>query len=443
VTQASGTDQTESDTSNAAPATPEHIGTFHAFRYRNYRLLWIGDLATAAGQWIQQTVMGWVVYDLTGSGSVLGAMNLMRTFPILMFSPAAGVATDRVPRNRIIAVSQFCMFVLTFMVGFDLMLGTIQIWHLFLFTFLIATAQTFNLPARQTFVFDLVPRTAIPNAVALSWFAFSLARSIGPAIGGLLIVWFGPANNFLLQGVAYLSVMATVLLIRTERIQRPTNRKPFFASVREGYGFVLQEPRARLVLVMSLISPMFIIPLHGALLPIFAKQVFHEDAAGLGILVGSIGFGGLFGGLLTASLSRVDRRGLLQLIALLVFSLSEVIFSILAATTGNIMIAVPFLVVAGTAESLYTTTNTTVLQLLAPEHLRGSMASVLQLAMLVMPIGGLIAGTSADFFGAPAVGATMTFIAFSIGLALLVFSPRMRKLRLSDLTGEQTPVRNP
>jgi MFS family permease len=372
---------------------------------------------------------------MTGSGSILGAVNLMRTIPILLFSPAAGVATDRVPRNRIIAVSQFCMFVLTFMVGIDLMAGTQQIWHLFLFTFLIATAQTFNLPARQTFVFDLVPRNVIPNAVALSWFAFSLARSIGPAIGGLL------ANNFFLQGLAYMSVMVTVLLIRTERRAAPTNRKPFFESVREGYGFVLTEPRARLVLAMSLISPMFIIPLHGALLPIFAKQVFHQGADVLGILVGSIGFGGLFGGLLTASLNRVDRRGMLQMVALLIFSGSEVIFSILAGTTGNIWISVPFLVIAGTAESLYTTTNTTVLQLLAPEHLRGSMASVLQLAMLIMPIGGIIAGASADVFGAPAVGATITFIAFSIGASILALSPRMRGLRLSHLTQEQTPVR--
>lgn len=421
-------------------AAPERMGTFHAFRYRNYRLLWIGDLSTSAGMWIQQTVMGWVVYDLTGSGGTLGAVNLMRTIPILFFSAIAGVATERAPRNRIIAVSQLSMCVLSVLIAVDLMVGAIQVWHLFLFTFLIATAQTFNLPARQTFVFELVPRAVIPNAVALTWFAFSLARSIGPAVGGLLIVAFGPANNFLLQGFAYLLVMITVLLIRVDAAPRPASHKPFFESVREGYAFVLTEPRARLVLLMSLISPALIIPLHGALLPIFAKEVFHENAAGLGVLVGSIGFGGLFGGLLTASLHRVDRRGMLQMLALLVFSICETIFSILAWYTGNLWLAVPFLVVAGTAESLYTTTNTTMLQLLAPEHLRGSMASVLQLGFLVMPIGGMAAGASADAFGAPAVGAVMTFAAFAVGLAVLVLSPRMRELRLSHLTQEQTPT---
>lgn len=412
------------------------IGTFHAFRYRNYRLLWLGDLFTAAAQWIQQTVMGWVVYDLTGSGSILGSVNLMRSLPILLFSPAAGVATDRFAQNGIIAVSQALMAAFTLLLAFDMYLGTLEVWHLFVFTFLVASAQTFNLPARQTFVFELVPRNVIPNAVALSWFAFSLARSIGPAVGGALIVLFGPANNFLLQAVAYGSVMISIMLIRTDTPRRPPQRRSFWGSMREGYGFVLTDPYARLVTIMSMISPLFIIPLHGALLPIFAKDVFGGGAGVLGILVASLGFGGLFGGLLTASLNKVDRRGLLQLAALLIFAGCEVIFCILALITGSFWISVPFLVIAGCAESLYTTTNTTVLQLLAPEHLRGSMASVLQLSFLLMPVGGLVAGTAADQFGAPIVGATITGIAFAIGLAMLVFSPRMRGLRLSSLNAK-------
>jgi MFS family permease len=413
---------------------PEQIGTFHGFRYRNYQLFWAGHLLTAAAMWTQQTVLGWVVYDRTGSGSILGAMNLMRMLSLILFSPAAGVASDRMSRNRIVGVTSLTMGVLTFVVAVDLWLGTLQIWHLFVFTFLVGSAQVFNNPARQTLVFDLVPRHVIPNAVALSWLAFSLARSVGPAVGGALIVVFGPANNFALQALAYFLVLVTVWLIRTPPVVRTAERRPMLASMSEGYGFVLRDPLARPALILSMVSPLLIIPLHASLLPIFAKQNFHTDASGLGILVASIGFGGLFGGLLTASLNRVDRRGLLQIVALLVFSLSETIFSILAAVTGSLWIAVPFLVVAGAAESVYTTTNTTVLQLLAPEHLRGSMASVLQLSFLLMPLGGFLAGASADVFGAPAVGATITFAAFSVGAFMLVFSPQLRGLRLSALT---------
>lgn len=410
------------------------LGTFQAFQYRNYRFLWIGDLFTAAAQWIQQTSVSWVVYDMTGSGSVLGAINAMRLIPTLLISPIAGVATDRLHRNRIIATSQLAMFFMTFILAIGLAFDVVEIWHLFVFTLLIGVAQTFNMPARQTFVFDLVPRNVIPNAVALSWLAFSLARSIGPALGGLMIVVFGPANNFFLQSVAYLSVMTTVLMIRVPPAEPKPAGKRFFHDLKEGYSFALKEPRARLMVLMTVISPLFIIPLHWALLPIFAKKVFDGDAATLGVLVGAIGFGGLFGGLLTASLNKVDRRGLLQLVSVLVFAGSEATFSIIALVTGNLFLAIPFLVTAGAAESLYTTTNTSVLQLLAPENMRGSMTSILQMSFVFVPIGSLWVGFGADQFGAPAMGIATTLTAFSIGLAMLLFSPRMRELRLSHLT---------
>ena len=410
------------------------LGTFQAFQYRNYRFLWIGDLFTAAAQWIQQTSVSWIVYDFTGSGSVLGAINAMRLIPTLLISPIAGVATDRLHRNRIIAASQLAMFFMTFILAIGLAFDVVEIWHLFVFTLFIGVAQTFNMPARQTFVFDLVPRNVIPNAVALSWLAFSLARSIGPALGGLMIVVFGPANNFFLQSVAYLSVMTTVLMIRVPPAAPKPARKGFIDNLKEGYGFALKEPRARLMVLMTVISPLFIIPLHWALLPIFAKKVFDGDAATLGILVGAIGFGGLFGGLLTASLNRIDRRGLLQLISVLIFAGSEATFSIIAFATGNLFLAIPFLVTAGAAESLYTTTNTSVLQLLAPEGMRGSMTSILQMSFVFVPIGSLWVGFGADQVGAPVMGMITTLTAFSIGLAMLLFSPRMRELRLSHLT---------
>ena len=412
----------------------DRIGTLYAFRYRNYRLLWAGDVFTAAAQWVQQTAVTWVVLILTGSGTLTSTVNLMRSIPILVLSPVAGTMSDRVSRNRIISISQLIMAALTTIVAIDLLAGTMQVWHLFLFTLLVSSAQTFNMPARQTFVFDLVPRRVIPNAVALSWLAFSLARSVGPAIGGVLIVWFGPANNFFIQAAAYLSVMATVLMIRGQKEPEPRARQSFFASMREGYAFVASNPQARISFVLSIISPALLIPLHAILLPIFALRIFHGDASAFGILAGSIGFGGLFGGALTASLNHVERRGLLQLVALVVMAACELLFCIVGVLTGHLWIAVPFLVVAGIAESLYTTTNTTVMQLVAPEHLRGSMAALLQFSFMIMPIGGVVAGWGADHFGAPVTGMAFTTTALASALAILAFSSRMRNLKLSDLT---------
>lgn len=411
----------------------EAIGTFHAFRYFNYRLLWIGDLFTAGAQWMQQVTVSWVVYILTGSSGMVGSVNLMRAVATLVFSMPAGSATDRLGRNRVIAWSQVLMLTATLLIGFDVSRGTIQVWHLFVFMLCVSVAQTFNMPARQTFVFDLVPRRVIPNAVALSWLAFSIARALGTMVGGSLVKVVGPATNFYLQALAYGTVLVSVLMIRANPRPPAPPRKSFFASMGEGWAFALRDPQLRLLVLMSAISPALIIPLHSALLPVFAKQVFAGDAGTFGLLAGSIGVGGLLGGVLTASLNRIDRRGLMQLISLLIFAFSETAFSVLAAVTHSLSICIPLLVVAGMFETVYSTTNTSVMQLLAPEHMRGSIASVLQLTFLIMPIGSLVVGIGADHFGAPLAGTIITGLAGSIGIVIFLMSSRMRSLRLSAL----------
>jgi predicted MFS family arabinose efflux permease len=162
-------------------------------------------------------------------------------------------------------------------------------------------------------------------------------------------------------------------------------------------------------------------------------KVLSGGAGALGLLLGSIGVGGLFGGLLTASLSRVDRRGLVQLVALLVHSLAHAMFCMVAYWTHRIWFALPFLVLAGTMESLHLTTNQTVLQLLSPDHLRGRLTSVLQLVQLINPIGVFAAGFLADHFGPVPVGVSFSMAAFCLTLGIFVFSSRMRLLRLSEL----------
>ncbi len=410
---------------------------FYAFRIPNYRLLWVGNALTSVAMWIQQTTMGWVVYDLTGSGSLLGGVNAVRTIPTVLMTPIAGVASDRISRNAIVATSQVALFLCTFLLAVALMLNKAEVWHLFAFSILAGAANAFNMPARQTMVFDVVPRNLLPNAIALSNLAFSVARTIGPMVGGALIVAFGPANNFFIQSFAYLGVMITVLMIRfPARNQAPSKKQSFFRDMAEGYSFAFKDPQARLLIFMSVINPLFLIPLHLALLPIYAKTIFEGGASSLGIMLGAIGFGGFFGGLLTASLNKVDQRGLLQIIALLIYSLSQAAFSIVGAVTGQLWLAVPFLSLAGAAESLFNTTNQTVLQLLAPDHLRGRLVSVLQLGPMIMPLGILNAGIFADIVGAPTVGAALSFMAFAVGVAILIFSPRMRNLRLSQLGSE-------
>jgi MFS family permease len=407
--------------------------TFEAFQYRDYRLLWIGNLCTTIAVWIQTTTMSWVAYTLTGSGRTLGLVNGIRTIPTLLITPLAGLAVDRFNRNRIIAVSQLSLFAFTFLLAVDIYLGHLQVWHLFLFALLTGVANTFNQPARLTFVFDIVPPRIVPNAIALDNIAFSSARTLASTGAGALIVAFGAGNNFLIQACMYLAIMTTVLSIKAKRAPRTAPRRQFFKEMAEGYWYASRNPNARLLLLMMIINPLFLIPLHLALLPIFSTKVLGGGAAVLGLLLGSLGVGGFFGGLLTASLSRVDRRGLVQLLALLIHSLAHTLFCVAAYWTGRVWLALPFLVVAGTVESLHMTTNQTVLQLLAPDHLRGRLTSVLQLTQLINPLGVFAAGSFADHFSPVAVGVAFSLCAFFLTAGIFLFSSRMRDLRLSEL----------
>lgn len=421
--------------------------TFEAFKYRDYRLLWVGNLCTTIAVWIQTTTMSWVSYALTGSGTTIGMVNSMRMVPTLFMTPIAGVAVDRFSRNIIIAVSQVSMFVLALLIALDLYLGTLQVWHLLLFALLGGITNTFNLPARQTFVFDIVPQKVLPNAIALDNIAFSSARTLASSGAGALIVAFGAANNFLIQAFMYLAIMATVLSIKSKRPKQMEPRRQFFGEMAEGYRYASRNPNARLLLLMMIINPMLLIPLHLALLPMFATKVLVGGAAALGLMLASLGVGGFFGGLLTASLNKVDRRGLVQLVSLLIHSLAHAAFCVIAYWTGRIWMAIPFLVLSGTMESIHMTTNQTVLQLLAPDHLRGRLTSVLQLAQIINPVGILAAGTLADHFGAVAVGFVFSLAAFFMTAAIFVSSSRMRNLRLSEIPslGQQgmTPVATP
>ena len=406
---------------------------FEAFRHRDYRLLWVGNLCTTSAFWIQATTMGWVAYTLTGSGRTIGLVNLMRAIPTLLVTPIAGVAVDRLSKNKIIAVSQLSLFTFTFLLAVDIYLCALQVWHLFLFTLVAGVANTFNQPARQTFVFDIVPQQIVPNAIALDNIALSSARILSPAGAGLLIVAFGAASNFLIQACMYLAIMATVLSIKSKRRTQPAPRRHFSKEVAEGFRYVSRNPNARLLMLMMIINPMFHIPLHMALLPIFAAKVLVGGAAALGFLGTSIGVGGILGGLLTASLSRVDRRGLLQILALLIHSLAHASFCVVAYWTGRIWLALPFLVLAGISESVHLTTNQTVLQLLAPDHLRGRLTSVLQLVQLINPIGTFVAGSLADHYGPVAVGVIFSLCGFCMTAGIFLASARMRNLRLSEL----------
>ena len=424
----SGTEAAATPADAAGRAAPtEKIRTFASLRLRDFRLLLLGTTLSNAAQWIQQVTLGWLVYDLTASGTMLGTINLVRSAATLGLAPLAGVAIDRVSRRTLMLVVNGWLFTISLALGLALLSGQAAIWPLFVFTFLGGVAQAVDMPLRQTVVFTLVPRPLVPNAVALVQTGWALMRSLGPGIGGFLILWFGPGGNFLVQAGAYALIALTIMRIGFPPGTAAGPGRAVFRNIGEGLRYVATERGTRAFVLMGWVLPLFIIPNYVALPPIFAKDIFRGGPEVLGLLLSAVGVGGIGGGVVTASLGHLERRGLVQLAALFLTGLSLIGF----AFSPDLWVALPLLALSGFFEMIFLTTNQTLLQLSIPDELRGRVTGIVSLNAGLSPLGAVAAGAGADLFGPRAMTVILSGIAAAIAIGTYFGSPTIREYRLS------------
>lgn len=405
------------------------IGAFASLGIPNFRLLLTGTTLTNAAQWIQQITLSWLVYDLTGSGAMLGVVSLLRAVASLAMIPAAGIMIDRFSRRKLLLIINGWLFAISFALGIMLIAGYSKIFPLFVFSFLGGMAQTVEMSLRQVLVFDMVTRPLAPNAVALVQTGWSLMRLLGPAMGGMLILWVGPGGNFLIQAGAYALVAITIMQIKFPERTSVLKRGSTLEGIREGIRYIRKEPIIKSFMMLGLALPLLIIPIFDVLPPIYAVRVFGDGSGKvLGFLMASVGIGGIAGGVFTASLGHLERRGILQLAALFLLSLSLAGF----AFTRELSVALLLLGLAGFFEMIFLTTNQTLVQLAIPNSLRGRITSVVNLNLALMPLGGLIAGFGSDLLGGPArITVILAGIGAVIPFLLLLFSSTIRNYRLS------------
>jgi len=414
---------------NETSTAPEKINTFASLRIRNFRLLLVGTTLSNAAQWIQQITMGWLVYDMTGSGTMLGSINLVRSVAALGMIPMAGVLIDRLDRRKLILIENGWLFTITLTLGLLLLFDRANITCLFVYAFLGGMAQTVDMSLRQVLIFDLVPRPLAPNAVALVQTGWSLMRSFGPGIGGMLIMWFGPSGNFFVQASAYALIAFTIMKIQFPARKPGAVQSSPFENIREGIRHIARERVTRTFMMMGFVLPLFIIPVFTILPPIYAVEVFGDESGRvLGFLLASVGVGGIFGGIVTASMGRLERRGLVQLASLFLLSMSLIGF----AFSTPLPVALTLLALAGFFEMIFLTTNQTLLQLSIPDSLRGRVTSVVNLNAALSPLGGLAAGVGSDLLGGPKmITIILCGIAAAIAVGVFLGSTTVRNYRLS------------
>ena len=413
----------------ASPALSKKVGPFASLRIPNFRLLLTGQILNQAGGWIQQMTVNWLVYSLTGSGAMLGSISVIRAATSLGMIPVSGVLIDRVNHRKLMLISNFWSFSITLGMGLILVLSHASITYLIIFVFLGGLTFTVDQTLRQVVIFDLVPRAITPNALALIITGGALMRSFGPAMGGLLIIWFGPGGNFLVQAGLYTLIAVNIILMRFPVQKSFTVRGSPLQNIREGLTYIFKARVTRVFILMGFILPLSTIPIVTILPPIYAVKVFHGGAGVLGILLASIGVGGAMGGAVTASLSRLERRGLVQLFSLFLLSLSLIAL----AFSTILWVALLFLALSGFFEAIFMTTNQTLLQLSIPDELRGRVTSVIYLTAGLSPIGGLVAGFGSDLLGGPKmITIILASIAASIAIIVFIASPTIRNYRLSQ-----------
>ena len=265
----------------------------------------------STGQWVQQVTLGWLLYDLTGNSMLLGALNGLRALPFLVTGPMAGVAADRMDRRKLLLYTQWVLIITAILMGALVASPFLHVWHIFLFTLITGVAWTITEPVRMSMIPSVVPKRDLANAIALNSGGFNLMKVIGPALGGAMIAWFGAADNFFVQGIAYTGVLAMIYLMHIPPHSADAKRATAFANLKEGVAYVWSTPAVLALMMLAYVPRVFAVP-YQTLMPVFQKDVLHVGPEGLGLLMAAPGIGAVIAVLTLASLGhRIKRQGLL------------------------------------------------------------------------------------------------------------------------------------
>src|SRR4030042_2836669 len=298
-----------------------------ALAHRNYRLFFGGQSLSLIGTWMQQIAMSWLVYRMTDSAFLLGLVGFTGQGPTVIFSPFAGVFADRVNRRKFLIATQTLSMMQAFLLAFLTLTGSIAVWHLIVLSLILGIVNAFDVPARQSFVVDMVEnKNDLGNAIALNSFMFNSARLVGPSIAGLLIAYVGEGVCFLLNGISYFAIILALIAMRITHKVRQKVSNSVLHEIKDGlqysFGFA---PIRYIIILVGLVS--FLSMPYLVLMPIFARDILHGGSHTLGFLMGSTGIGALLGALYLASRKSVIGLGRLITISTCLFRCGLIAFS--------------------------------------------------------------------------------------------------------------------
>ena len=425
---------------------PRSIHTFDAFLNGNYRLLWASNFFAYVSRWMQMTMLGWFVFEQTGSPFLVTLVGFSGMGPLVVLGVFGGVLAERVDKRRLLLGTLFANLVaaalMAALIFSDMLLSTslLQFWHAYVVMLVGGIGWGLDMPSRRSIVLDVLGRARVNNAVALDSIGMHSSRMLGPLLGGALITasQFALADGYGLEAgyaatlVFFVASALMLLKMRTNARQEPAGGQPAMSAgvvidnLKQGFGYVWGHSTLRAVVLITVFMNLLLFP-YQQLIPVVAEEVLMVGATLMGLLLAVEGFGALIGSTLIASASNMTHHGrvyfggsMLGLLMLLLFSFSEWYGASLA-----LMLAL------GLGTAGFGTMQATIILLVARDDMRGRGLGIITLAIGAGPIGALLIGAVAERMGAP--------IALTINAVLGIATVGLTGLLLSSLLGRMTP----
>lgn len=385
--------------------------------------MWMGACTSSIGTWMQKLAQSWLVLQLSNDPLMLGLDSFLGQIPIFLFSLFGGVVADRRDRRQLLIGSQIVQMTCAFVLAGLLFAGITEVWHILVLSFVTGMAQAFGGPAYQALIPRLVQPEDLPNAIAMNSIQFNLARVIGPALGGLAMAKLGATWCFSLNGVSFVAVIISLLMLRERHVPAET-RQSIMESMNEGFTFIRSRPGMLPLIVLAFLMTFLGLPLLD-FLPVFAKDVYQQGAETFTLMLSVSGAGAVAGALLVAGFGHIKQKGSMTLIIITVLGLLMVGF----AFSTWVSLSCVFLFLCGAALIACFAMITSLVQLITSDSMRGRVMSVYNVAFRGgMPIGSLVAGALIKEYSAPVIIAANGVLLVALGLYFIFVQRRVATL---------------
>jgi MFS family permease len=405
--------------------------TFRAFRNRNYSLFFCGQSISQIGTWMQRTGVSWVVYTMTHSAFMLGLTVFATQFPSFLFSLLGGIAADRYNRYKVLLITQIASMIQAVLLAILILINHYTVWEILTLSVVLGVINAFDVPARQPLIHEMVTDKAdLPNALALNSSMVNLARLIGPALSGIILVKFGAGICFSLNALSFVAVITSLLLMKLPAHMPLVVKKKVKSELTEGFVYLKNTPSISIIMLMLALTSLLVLP-YNTLLPVFAKVIFKGDAATFGYINSFIGLGAICGSIFLASLKPGTDLKIVLLANSIIFGICLIFFSHIS----YFPLAMLFATLTGFGMMSQTTIFMTIIQVHSDASMRGRVMSYVAMAYFgMLPLGSLLIGFISQQTGAPNAILCQGIIALII---VSIFSNYLRKDKLDKKKMEQ------